>query len=408
MALESPFVSAKLNQWVDLIFGNKQRGQAAIDAGNDFHPYSYPEIMDTPEAAEMKPVFTSHALNFGVVPAQLFKKKPSPQRGYSPVPLKFTMSASSLPLIDASLSMTIGGTLCLLRKDTNSFDFYKLDRTDKPLRITLFNEKFSRNFNQKHFSKHIRPFANEKLCAVSSQWTQHFTLFNVGESEAKVIFDSHRHGGYVSAIDCDIARTKDEVIIAAVSGSKDSSCFFHLLKYTSSHEVIEQQFIPTVNKAPIIDVSVCIQIDLVATVDESNHLVYRSLTTGSIIHTKQLDKPPSSVLILPSGYTMVITDSTDDGKAMSEMTVFDMMCEQVNKCVCSKVSVMERMTFGFNDFVICAFEDKTIDVLDGFSLAVICHFSIDEIVTSICYILEEKKIVFSVESGNVWFIPLAY
>jgi factor associated with neutral sphingomyelinase activation len=36
-ALESPFVSAKLHKWIDLIFGVKQRGSRAVDADNVFH-----------------------------------------------------------------------------------------------------------------------------------------------------------------------------------------------------------------------------------------------------------------------------------------------------------------------------------------------------------------------------------
>ena len=33
-ALESPYVSQNLHNWIDLIFGYKQKGQSAIDADN--------------------------------------------------------------------------------------------------------------------------------------------------------------------------------------------------------------------------------------------------------------------------------------------------------------------------------------------------------------------------------------
>lgn len=46
LALESEFVSNHLNDWIDLIFGYKQKGQAAIDALNVFYYVSYEDAVD--------------------------------------------------------------------------------------------------------------------------------------------------------------------------------------------------------------------------------------------------------------------------------------------------------------------------------------------------------------------------
>ena len=40
-ALESDFVREHISRWIDLVFGYKQSGKAAVEAINVFHPATY-------------------------------------------------------------------------------------------------------------------------------------------------------------------------------------------------------------------------------------------------------------------------------------------------------------------------------------------------------------------------------
>nr|XP_034980664.1 protein FAN isoform X2 [Zootoca vivipara] len=80
-ALESQYVSEHLHEWIDLVFGYKQKGNEAIAAQNVFHPLTYEggvdlnSIMDPNERVAL----LTQILEFGQTPKQLFTI-PHPRR----------------------------------------------------------------------------------------------------------------------------------------------------------------------------------------------------------------------------------------------------------------------------------------------------------------------------------------
>lgn len=87
-ALESEHVSAHLHTWIDLIFGCRARGDAAVAALNVFHPLSYADNVDVEEIdAPLERQAAAQVIhNFGQTPTQLFARPHPPRHPHSTRP----------------------------------------------------------------------------------------------------------------------------------------------------------------------------------------------------------------------------------------------------------------------------------------------------------------------------------
>ncbi|KUF99835.1 hypothetical protein AM588_10009775 [Phytophthora nicotianae] len=95
LALESDFVSSNLHHWIDLIFGYKQTGSAAVDALNSYHIACYPERLDLSTSSDG---VRAKLVQRGTVPIQLFRK---------PHPARMTQDESLEARYPASHSMAV-------------------------------------------------------------------------------------------------------------------------------------------------------------------------------------------------------------------------------------------------------------------------------------------------------------
>jgi len=104
-ALESRYVSENLHHWIDLIFGYKQRGEAAIEAANVYHWTTYQGAIDLDSITDEKDRAQKISIinNFGQTPVQIFQRPHPPKEETATKLRKLDTAAESLHRLPGTL-----------------------------------------------------------------------------------------------------------------------------------------------------------------------------------------------------------------------------------------------------------------------------------------------------------------
>ena len=124
LALEKDEVSLNLNNWIDLIFGYKQRGKEA-EKNNNVHRFaSYMDLVDIEKYNEEAKLYFYRFLEFGCCPMQLFKK-PFDKRDCNVIKIKREIIDKDSNVITLNI-----------KNSKNTVDFFPIEKGVK----ILFND----------------------------------------------------------------------------------------------------------------------------------------------------------------------------------------------------------------------------------------------------------------------------
>jgi len=273
-ALESEFISQNINHWIDLVFGYKQNGNAAIEANNVFHPFSYATCMNKKvfNDPELLSVIQHHASNFGIIPRQLFTI-PHPPR----------------PIIPPTAKNLKWEVICISNHEIlclNCLQIFVFLTADSILHERKIRQKIQNDWRFPSHSGSITVMKNKIIFISISR-----DCFHVMETDSDLVhvFSFRQQFSSVTGL-----VASDNVLVVF---SQDGSVAVWDLENQSQIYRINHHLVA------VVDVAVNDSLRLIASCDVSNRVVMSELWNGAFIRSfKLLNVIPNRIGLLDEGF----------------------------------------------------------------------------------------------------------
>ncbi|XP_072473428.1 neurobeachin-like protein 1 isoform X1 [Notamacropus eugenii] len=340
-ALESEYVSAHLHEWIDLIFGYKQRGPDAVEALNVFYYCSYEGAVDLDALTDEKERKALEGMinNFGQTPCQLLKEPHPPRLSAEEVvqrqtktdtatlnlfqhlpelnsffiegisdgvplvkaivprnqPRSFMTQGSPEILLTASMNCVIGthGWLPYDRNISNYFTFIRDQTVTNPKTQRAINGPFAPGLDIT--SKLFVVSHDAKLLFSAGHWDNSIRVTSL--TRGKMIAQHIRHMDIVTCLSTDYCG------IHLISGSRDSTCMIW--------QVVQQGGIP-VGLVPkplqilyghtdeVSSVGISTELDLAVSGARDGTVIIHTIQKGQYMRTLRPPCESSLLLTIPN------------------------------------------------------------------------------------------------------------